>query len=242
MAVQKNTAAEAADFLNDFAGQGIDSIGDNAVSQAYLGIVQPGSTPAANGHEPGTWRNSSTDENYGNIVRVVPVAFKTIWSERSSEPPFTTVGRYEPNSIEVETKLPKAGQRGYPKMINPKTDNEIQELFVYACILPDYPEAGVVIFNPTVGSMKACKNWNAQIRAQLLPNGKPAPIFAYSWNIALELVDNPNKPTEKVARLAKVVKDALVDRELFEQKIQPQMALVNNAVLSITADDPVIEE
>lgn len=224
-------------FLDGYEGQGLDTITTDTMSTAYLGMVQPNSQPTMNGHEAGTWRNSATDENYGNVVTVVPVAFRTIWSERSSEPPFNTVARYEPNAVAVEIKPVKPGQRGFPKMINPATGNEIQELFVYACIIPEHPEAGVLLFSPTVGSMKACKNWNAQLRGQLLPNGKPAPIFAYSWNLALELVQNPNKPAEKVTRLARVEKNAFIDEGLFTEVIQPQLNTVTKAVLSITADE-----
>lgn len=239
--VAHNVPAEDAGFLEGFAGAGLDTITSDTMSTAYLGMVQPGSTPTANGHNPGTWRNSATNDNYGEMVTVVPVAFRTIWSERSSEPPFNTVARYEPNSIEVQVQPPKPGKRGYPKMINPTTGNEIQELFVYACVIPQHPEAGVLLFSPTVGSMKACKNWNTQIRGQLLPNGQPAPIFAYSWNLMLELVQNPNKPAEKVARLARVEKNALVDEGLFTETIKPQLNTVTKAVMSITADDSVEE-
>ena len=49
-------------------------------------------------------------------------------------------------------------------MINPETGNEVQELFVYAVALPDFPEDGILYFNPTVGSMKTAKAWNSQLK------------------------------------------------------------------------------
>ena len=241
MATTTETATNVASFLEGFAGQGLETIDSGAMATAYLGMVQPDSTPTMNGHAAGTWRNSATDENYGNVVRVVPVAFKVIWSERSSTD-FKTVARYEPNSIPVETKPVPAGKRGYPKMINPQTGNEVQELFCYAVVLTDHPEAGVLLFSPTAGSMKACKAWNSQLRGQLLPNGAPAPIFAYSWNLALDLVQNPAKPTTQIAKLVSVKKDSLVSEELFKNTVQPQLASVNSAVLAITQGDIEEEE
>ena len=136
----KELMTEDMSFIEEYEGQGLDTITANEQSTAYLSIVQPGSQSESEDNPAGTWRNTATNENYGDTVRVVPIAFRTIWSERSSEPPFGTVGRYAPNGIPVTVQQPKSG-RGYPKMINPDTGNEVQELYVYAVMLPDHPEA-----------------------------------------------------------------------------------------------------
>lgn len=222
-------------FLEESAGAGLDTITANEQSIPYLGLVQPDSTAAADGATPGVWRNSATGEEYGNVVTVVALAFRTIWNERDSEPPFGTVGRYAPHSINVTVQQPKGG-KGYPKMINPDTGNEIQELYVYALMLPDHPEAGILLFNPTVGSMKACKSWNTQLKSQLLPNGLQAPIFAYEWDLACDLVDNPAKKGAKMAKFVKVQKNTVIPRELFEQVVKPQLPTIQQTVLSITSD------
>ena len=222
-------------FLEESAGAGLDTITANEQSIPYLGLVQPDSTAAADGATPGVWRNSATGEEYGNVVTVIALAFRTIWNERDSEPPFGTVGRYAPHSINVTVQQPKGG-KGYPKMINPDTGNEIQELYVYALMLPDHPEAGVLLFNPTVGSMKACKSWNTQLKSQLLPNGLQAPIFAYEWDLACDLVDNPAKKGAKMAKFVKVQKNTVIPRELFEQVVKPQLPTIQQTVLSITSD------
>lgn len=222
-------------FLEDMAGAGLDTITASEQSIPYLGMVQPDSAAAADGATPGVWRNSATGEEYGNVITVVALAFRTIWNERDSEPPFNTVGRYAPHSINVTVQQPKGG-KGYPKMINPDTGNEVQELYVYALMLPDHPEAGVLLFNPTVGSMKACKSWNTQLKSQLLPNGLQAPIFAYEWDLACDLVDNPAKKGAKIAKFVKVQKNTVIPRELFEQAVKPQLPAIQQTVLSITSD------
>lgn len=237
----KGLVTEDMSFFEDYAGAGLDTITSNEQAMSYLSMVQPGSQAVVDGSPEGTWRNSATNENYGNIVRVVPIAFRTIWNERSTEPPFNTVGRYKPHSIDVTIVPPKPGKQGFPKMINPATQNEIQELYIYAVILPDYPEAGVLYFNPTVGSMKACKAWNTQLKGQILPNGAQAPIFAYSWNLICELVQNPQKPSEKIARFSRVQKDCLVSKDLFNKSVKPQLDLVNKSVLLITEDSEIEE-
>lgn len=222
-------------FLEDQAGAGLDTITANEQAIPYLGLVQPDSEAAANGATPGVWRNSATGEELGNVVTVVPLAFRTIWSERDSEPPFGTVGRYDPHSIQVTIQQPKGG-KGYPKMINPDTGNEIQELYVYAVMLPEHPEAGVLLFNPTVSSMKACKAWNTQLKSQLLPNGKQAPIFAFQWDLACDLVDNPAKKGAKMAKFVKAQKGAVISEDLFDMAVKPQLPTIQQTVLSITAD------
>lgn len=225
-------------FLEEQSGVGLDSITANEQAIPYLGMVQPDGGAAAEGATPGVWRNSATGEEYGNIVTVIPLAFKTIWSERENVSPFGTVGRYEPHGIEVQIQQPKNG-KGYPKMINPKTGNEVQELYVYAVMLPEHPEAGILFFNPTVSSMRTCKNWNTQLKGQILPNGAQAPIFGYSWTLVSDLVDNPQKKGAKMAKFVKVQKESIISKDMFEAHIKPQLPVIQSTVLSITASDDV---
>lgn len=221
-------------FLDEMAGAGLDAIGTNEQSVAYLSMVQPNSNATEEGAEAGTWRNSATGESYGNLVKAVVLAFRTIWSERSSQSPYNTVGRYTPHSIQVEEQMQK---NGYPKLINPKTGNEIKELYVYALILPEHPEAGVLYFNPNVSSMKICRSWNKQLKTQLLKSGAPAPIFGFSWNLAVDLVDNPNQKNSKIAKLVKVQKDSVITEELFTTTVKPSLKGATDAVLQITSGD-----
>lgn len=240
-AAQSQEIAAAMDYMNEFTGAGTESITTSEMSTSYLSLVQPGSVGDTEEGAAGTWRNSATGTNFGSSVRVIPLAFRTIWSERQNVSPYATVARYEPNSIEVELRNPPAGQRGYPRMFNPKTGYEIQELYMYAVILPDYPEEGVLYFNPTVGSMRACKAWNTQLKAQRLPNGAPAPIFAFSWDLQAELVQNPQNPKEMVAKFTKVSKDILTAKELFMDYVKPELQNAQKSMLAIAADDEVAE-
>ena len=243
MATLKSTATAAKEqelmtedmsFMEDMAGEGFEDMGANATSIAYLGLVQPDSGAEDDDNQAGTWRNSATGKNYGNTVRVIPLAFRTIWNEREAVSPYRTVGRYPVGGIEVETRMPPKGKRGYPKMINPETGNEVQELFVYAVALPDFPEDGILYLNPTVGSMKTAKAWNSQLKGQLLPNGVQAPIFAYQWNLVSELVPNPQQPNKNIAKFTKVIRDSIVNKDLFTEVVQPQLAATKQNVLAIT--------
>jgi hypothetical protein len=210
-------------YFDSVAGDGLEGFTPDTMSTQYLGMVQPGSGPTLNGHLPGTWRNSATEENFDTLVEVVVMAFKTVWTERASVHPYHTVGQYQPKSIDVKIEYPKPGQRGFPKMTNPITGNKVEELFIYACTLKDRPENGIMFFSPTVGSMKTCKAWNASLRSQRLPSGMIAPIYAFPWTLELELVPNPAKPAEQITRFVRFKRGELINEELFVKAFRPQL-------------------
>jgi len=214
-------------YFEGYEGAGLEGFTPDTVSTAYLQMVQPGSTASLT-HTPGTWRNSATDENFGPSVKVVSLAFKTVWTEREAVAPYHTIGRYAPHAIPVDIEYPKPGTRGFPKMTNPITGNKVEELFIYAVMRPDVPEMGVMYFSPTVGSMKGCKAWNTQLRSQRLPSGRLAPIFAFAWTLDLELVQNPAKPAEKIAKFVRATRGELVAEDLFNEHVRPQIAAANN--------------
>jgi hypothetical protein len=183
---------------------------------------------------PGQWRNTSSGEVYGPDIEVIPLAFKVMWVERQNVKPYATVGRYEPKSIEVQVTPVPSGQRGFPKMINPKTGFEVQELFVYAVMLKEHPESGVLYLSPTPSSMRGLKSWNRQLREQRITvntgNGletRPAPIFAYSWHLHLDMIPS-TKSTSKITALTAVARGTLVAEGLFKDVVQPQLAATSN--------------
>lgn len=230
---EQELVTEDMSFMEGMEGMGLEGIKENqAVS--YLSLVQPDSAVESEENPAGTWRNSASNKNYGNMIRVIPLDFRTIWNEREADPPFRSVGRYDPHSIPVETRMPPKGKRGFPKMVNPETGNEIQELFIYAVILPDFPEDGVLYFNPTVGSMRTCKAWNTQIASQIIA-GKQAPIFGYSWNLIAELAPNPQQPSKQITRFTKVIRDTICSKDIFVDHIKPQLDTVKRNTLQITA-------
>jgi hypothetical protein len=223
------------DYFAGYDNAGLENFTADTVSTAYLSMVQP-SSAAATTHAPGSWRNSATDENYGKTVEVVVLAFKTVWTERSSAPPYNTIGRYEPNSINVNIDRPKPGQRGFPKMTNPETSNKVEELFVYACMRPDAPEEGIIYFSPTAGSMKTCKAWNAQLRTTRLPDNRII-LFGYTWKLDVDLVPNPTNPALKIAKFVKATRGNVVPQALFTQSVKPQIEQANNTAALLVAPE-----
>jgi hypothetical protein len=231
-------------YFDEFAGEGQDQFKPDMLSTPYLSMVQAGGTAAANGNEIATWMNSASGENFGSKVDVICLACKTAWIERDTTgKSWMTVGRYEPNSIDVDKTFPKPGQRGFPTMTNPVTGNKIEELFVYALMLEKHPDAGVLFFSPTALSMSACKAWNTKIRNQRLPTGKPAPIFAFAWELELTSVPkpgvkgDPDDPVNRNTKLGIATRGDLVAKDLWKSYVQPQIGASQNMLLLAAAPE-----
>lgn len=228
----KDNVAGDQSYLNEMSGMGLENFDANSVSVAYLSMVQPGGQASVE-HTPGTWRNSATNKNYGPSVKVIPLAFKTVWVERDKDT-FMTVGRYEPRSIEVTTTYPKPGQRGFPKMTNPQSGNNVEELFMYAVLIADHLDDGVLYFSPTVSSMKACKQWNTLIKSARQADGTPGGMASFIWTLYLELVQNPakpNNPNEKICKFTKVTNEGPTSKDLWQDTIKPQLVNARNIQL-----------
>jgi hypothetical protein len=228
-----------ASYFDGMEGQGLDDL-KNAVSTAYLSIIQPQSKIKDENNPPGTWRNSATGVNYGPIVSVIPLAMKTVWVERDDAPPFMTVGVYEPESIYVRVERPKPGKRGFPKMFNPDTEFEVKELFTYAVMLEQYPEHGVLCFTVPVSSMKQVKQWNSMLRSQRLPNGKIAPIFAFAWDLHLELYTN--SAGNENARVYHVERGNIIAKDLFTEAVKPALDSAKDLTLLTAPPEDDTEE
>jgi hypothetical protein len=114
-------------------------------------------------------------------------------------------------------------------MFNPDSGFEVKELFTYAVMLEDYPEAGVLYFTVPVSSMKQIKQWNSMLRSQRLPNGKIAPIFAFSWALSLELYTNT--AGNENARVFSVVRKNMVAPDLWVEAVQPALNAAKDIAL-----------
>ena len=219
--INESTVQEGTDFLNQFAGVGTDTIGVTATATSYLSVLNDLSDGVVNGlGKPGEFFNSGTQKSLGNSVRVIPVAFKTVWDEKDAGG--KTLARYEPKdpSLKVQLIPPPPGKPGYPTLINQDTGNKIIETFAYALVLPDDPEAGFVMYTAGLGSMKAIRRWNTLLKAQKLPNGEDAPIFAKIWKLtaASKISKTTNRPYNGVDS---VIEEGWIDSLIFQKLISP---------------------
>jgi hypothetical protein len=175
--VTEQKSAEVMEDVSFLEGEAVDAIDADMLSIPYLTLLQASSDDNRDkAVEPdGTFRNSATKENYGRTLKVVVVAITTCWTERDAGG--KSVGRYEPGSIAVE--------RDKYKMKNPATGNKIEETWVYQLVLPDYPDAGYLIYTSTPGSMSSLRVWNTQMNFLRLPSGAKAPRFSSVWEITV---------------------------------------------------------
>jgi hypothetical protein len=237
-AFNASTAAGADEFLNQFAGEGLEGFTADTVSTPWISIMQDKTQHVLDGLcDAGVWRNSATGDVYGKALRIIPVSFKVIWNERDDDTG-KTVGNYEPGSIATKLLPPKGG-RGFPKRINPETQNRIDETFLYAVVLADAPQEGYALLQASMGSIGTFKRWNAQLRAQVLPNGAKAPLFAYVWELLIGDAPARNANGQLYYKLADVRRGDLVSKQLFIEGVQPnrQLALTAQMALAAPSDD-----
>jgi len=238
MSKVEDTAQEAVDFLNEYAGMGTEGMSQKSMATSYLTIAQDLSECVKDGIcQPGEFFNSGNMHSYGNKVKVIPVAFKEVWDERNVSG--MTEARHEPNSIKViEQPAPPGSKSRYPRLINPETGNQILETFAYALVLVDEPEAGFVVMTAGTGSMKTFRRWNTMRSQILTPAGETAPIFAKIWELSTEqrISKTTNKP---YYALASVVDKGWIKKEMVTAFILPA---VKGANVQLIAAPTVVDE
>ena len=227
----KTSVAQDDSWMDECAGQGLDKITQDMTGVAYLSMIQPGSQYDQPESPAGQWRNSATGQVYGPNIKVMVVDITTIWSERDKDPPFMSVGKYPPGSLKPKIVKPPAGKRGYPKMYNPASGNEILELPAYALRLVDDEATGVAFFIPSVSSLKGVKTWAGKLKTQRTSSGKSAPLQGFIWELGIELIKNPQKASEKIAVLATSIRGAPVDPEFYFKNVKPFLGSANNVLL-----------
>lgn len=175
------------DFLNDYAGEGLENINLEDQKTPFLVILQILSPPCqrdndafVKGAEPGMFFNTALRKLYGRKINVIPLAMKKVWLEWKPNRG-GLVDRHEPNSIPVDkTDFTEWKFNG----------NIIQENYMFFCLIEGHFKDGIVILSLASSGIKHAKNWNTMIVNTKLPGGKPAPIFSSVWE--LESVKNTN--------------------------------------------------
>lgn len=231
--VDAQAAQQGADFLNAYAGQGMDTIDQSVVSMAFLSISQDLSDVVTGKiMDAGLFYNSATQQALGTEVRVVPVAFKKVWDERDAGG--KTINRFEPGSVEYTEQPVPAGKRGFPKKIS-KDGNEIVETFAYALVLPDYPEAGFLMHTAGIGSMKTYRRWNTQLGQMRLANGDQAPIYGKIWTLKAESKLSKTVGKNFYAMVDAVDSGWIANDDFFRKTIKPSADSANQLLLAAPA-------
>lgn len=204
-----------AEWLDAVAGQGFEGMGGKDTTIPMLLISQQLSQAVANEQvKVGHFYNSITGRDYGTKLNIVVCHFEKAWVEwRPNQGGF--VGRWRPGEIEVTGDTYSGMKHG---------ENDVQETYMYLCVLPDFIEDGYVMFSSTRGNLKYLKGWNTSMMYLRLPSGKPAPLFSAIWEVEL------NKDTNKKGNTfyscnrsgkSSFVFKSWVDKEMFTNYIEP---------------------
>ena len=169
------------DFLNQYAGKGLEDLGAGDFQVPFLKILQTNheqvsknSQEYIEGAEPGLFFNSLTSKLYGDTVRLVVIKVEPCFLEwQPNMGGFVAKHNIEPDGIDKsnfgEWKLPNG--------------NIVQQTYNYYVLNADDPKEGLMILSLTGGNIKHAKNWNTQLSTACLPNGASAPQFANIWEL-----------------------------------------------------------
>lgn len=208
------------DFLDQYAGEGYDNIETQDVSIPFLVILQklsPQCDKSADEYvkdaEPGMFFNTLTSKVYGREIELIPLLFKKYWLEWAPNRG-GFISRHEPYSIPVDKS-----DFSHWKAEN---GNDINETFMFFCLVNNHFEDGVVIFSLTSTGIKHAKNWNTQIMMTRLDSGNRAPYFSSVWKLKTVLNKNDQGSWYQIgSKKTAVERVRFITKEEFKDYVLP---------------------
>jgi len=190
--------------LNDFASTG--NMGDNDFEQTditygWLKIAQTNSQVATKGHakyipgiEAGMYYDTLTNTIFGEKIKLIYLKFFRSYTEYKGK---KGDGEFIRSLTRPQFKeLLDAGEivlvEGEGLKVPEFDDHFVQEYANWMVMVEDHPEVGILRYQVGMGSIRQVKVWNTQIDTAVLPGGRPAPKWAYIWELELALDSDGN--------------------------------------------------
>lgn len=216
---------KAEDFYGQMAsGEGFEGMDANNFAIPLLLIAQPTSDLITSGDaealgiKQGEFYNSVSKKRYGSKLKVVVAYFKVMWFEWGPNMGGLK-GRHEPGTVPVR------GDQ-FTGMVRTDNGNDIVETWMYFCVLPDFLEDGLVIYQSTRGNIQYLKPWNSAM------HDRKEPLYASVWEI--ELRRNKNDKGTWFAfgedRRMSVTRLDYFDPQLFLEHVKPVRQIAPTAI------------
>jgi hypothetical protein len=185
--------------MSDYAST--SGLGDNDFEQVditygWLKIAQQNSNVVTRGHAKfidglmaGQFYDTLSNRNLGDKIELIYLKFFRSYTEyegKKGEGKFVrTINRNEFKRL-VDSKIIYQVEGEGLKVVN-EPDHFVQETMNYMVRDKNHPELGIMRFSLGMGSIRQCKAWDTLIDTAYLPDGRPAPKWAYSWILGLSL-------------------------------------------------------
>lgn len=204
VAVQEDIFKDVVDVvtqedMTDYAST--SGLGDNDFEQGditygWLKIAQQNSHVVTRGHAKfipgltaGQYYDTLSNTNLGDKVELIYLKFFRSYTEykgKKGEGEFIrSINRNEFKKM-VDSKIIFQVEGEGLKVVN-EPDHFVQETMNYMVREKNHPELGIMRFSLGMGSIRQCKAWDTLIDTAYLPDGRPAPKWAYSWFLGLSL-------------------------------------------------------
>ena len=185
--------------VEDYAST--SGLGDNDFEQVditygWLKIAQQSSHVVTRGHAKfidgliaGQFYDSLSSSNLGDKVELIYLKFFRSYTEykgKKGEGEFVrSINRNEFKRL-VDSKTIYQVEGDGLRVLG-FDDHFVQETMNYMVREKNHPELGIMRFSLGMGSIRQCKAWDTLIDTAYLPDGRPAPKWAYSWILGLSL-------------------------------------------------------
>ncbi len=173
---------------NDFE-QGDITYGWLKIAQQNSQVVTRGHAKFIDGLTAGQFYDTLSNKNLGDKVELIYLkSFRsyTEYKGKKGEGEYVrTIDRNEFKRL-VDSKIIYQVEGEGLKVVN-EPDHFVQETINYMIREKNHPELGILRFSLGMGSIRQCKAWNTLIETSYLPDGRPAPKWAYSWILGLSL-------------------------------------------------------
>lgn len=191
-------AAALVAATKDLGYDGFENVTDDLISLPFLKIAQPNSPELLpdsqlKGLKAGDVFNSVTGEVYGPELKVVLLGFDVSfleWGESTGQ----LLGRLTKEELADQVASGDVVKDEF-RLYRKATGNQIRETHTFFALLPDRPEAGVVILSFKSTGLKHVRKWLTKARAMrwTLPDGNttaPAPLYGVVWKLRTVLNKN----------------------------------------------------
>lgn len=224
------------DFLNEYAGEGLENITARDLSVPFVKILQ-GLSPeivekTVPGAEPGMFYNTITKTLYGTKIQIIPLRYELLWIEyRPNRGSY--VAAHKPGSIAIEKATNDKGS-----IIWLTADrNEIIETLVFCCLSLNHLDEGIFFLSLSKTHLKYGKKLNTYIAMTKLDNGEQAPYFSSVWELSTVLNKNDSGVwyTLGTKAAANITRIRFITLDEFNNHVLPAKNFAKN--LSSTSSD-----
>lgn len=159
------------------------------IAQQNSQVVTKGLAKFIPGLTAGQWYDTLSNSILGDTVELIYLKYFRSYVEykgKKGEGEYVrTIGRPEFKKMVDSGIIFQVEGEGLK--VKDKPDHFVQETGNFMVREKNHPELGIMRLSLGMGSIRQIKAWNTLVDTAFLPDGRPAPKWAFSWKLSLSL-------------------------------------------------------